>query len=545
VNVTRFSALTRHCFGRFFDRESLSPQGDMETNVAQTLALLAVPGMLTALWLLPFDVRGWMLVGARYFPVAYSMTVMGFVMVFEWDSLFPDARDYLILTPLPIRLSSLFAAKLAALAGFLALFVLDINALGTVLFPAVAGGESYGGAVLAHRVSVGAGALFMALSAAAIQGVLLLVLSGRMFRRVSAAVQCLLMAVLVMTLFLHFLVVANLRHLVVAHSSVLAWFPYFWFLGLYEWLSPATLDAWPLAELAPRALVAIAIAGGVFLLTFLAGYRRHARQAIAGTVLSPAGPGRLRAAAGALLNRTVLKSPLEQAAFHFITQTIARSLKHRLFLATYGGFGAALAVLSYTSGPLGSLTLPLTLSFFLVSGLRAAFNFPSELAANWVFQVSESERRSEYLAAMRKWIVVCGILPLFALLALVEFRLYHWLTALFHLSFGITLSLVLMQIMFFTFRKVPFTCSYFPGKANLVGLSVLYIYGFTTYSYTMAALEFSLARNPVGAVAFFALAAGVYTALGRYRERGVRIMNSLDYEDAPDPVVRTLNLHVS
>ena len=50
-----------------------------------------------------------------------------------------------------------------------------------------------------------------------------------------------------------------------------------------------------------------------------------------------------------------------------------------------------------------------------------------------------------------------------------------------------------MEIMFFGFRKVPFTCSHLPGKVNLVGLAVIYILGFTMYSSTMADLEAWLA----------------------------------------------------
>ena len=43
------------------------------------------------------------------------MVVMGFVMVFEWDALFPDRKDYLILTPLPLPANSIFVGKVLAL----------------------------------------------------------------------------------------------------------------------------------------------------------------------------------------------------------------------------------------------------------------------------------------------------------------------------------------------------------------------------------------------------------------------------------------------
>ena len=56
----------------------------------------------------------------------------------------------------------------------------------------------------------------------------------------------------------------------------------------------------------------------------------------------------------------------------------------------------------------GLLAVPLTLSFFAVSGLRAAFNLPAELRANWIFQICESEDSMPHMRAARKWIVADG-----------------------------------------------------------------------------------------------------------------------------------------
>jgi hypothetical protein len=139
-------------------------------------------------------------------------------------------------------------------------------------------------------------------------------------------------------------------------------------------------------------------------------------------------------------------------------------------------------VITLGSDSSGLLRLPLMLSFILVSGLRAAFNFPAELPANWAFQVSETGPLGDYLAATKKWTFICAVLPLFLLLAPVELAFFSWRGTLFHSVYGITLSLLLAEIMFFDFRKIPFTCAHLPGKVNLVGLGVMYILGFTAYS---------------------------------------------------------------
>jgi hypothetical protein len=138
-----------------------------------------------------------------------------------------------------------------------------------------------------------------------------------------------------------------------------------------------------------------------------------------------------------------------------------------------------------------SLELPFMLSFVLISGLRAAFNFPSELKANWAFQVSETSNVSAYVRGTRKWVALFAILPLFLLIAAID-------RSLFHFAFGVTASVLLMELLFLDFRKVPFTCSHFPGKVNLVFLSVIYVFGFTLYRSYLASLEIWLERTFLG-----------------------------------------------
>ena len=544
ANDTRpnpFPALVRHFFGRFFDTESISPQGDPQANVVQTLGILAAPSAFFVLLFRPLTLVGWDLVWVRYIFLGFSMVVMGFIMVFEWDALFPDRRDYQILTPMPLRLSTVFFAKALALGIFLSIFLVDINFFGVLFWPGVDGGKGFLSIAFSHITALVAGGLFSALAVAGIQGALITFLSGNLYRRVSVALQTLLFGVLVMLLVLTPLMGQMLHGLVKTHHPALFWFPGFWFIGLYERLRPATHDPTLLA-LGDWAVRALWISTAVVVLTYLPLYRRHARRMLETPAPSPAGPGPLRRLLAGVLDRGLLRTPVECAVFHFMGQTITRSMKHRLFLATYGGFGAALAVMTLGAGPSGLLRLPLTLSFVLVSGLLAAFNFPSELRANWGFQITETAHAAEYVAATRKWVVVCAVLPLFALLAPMEFICFPRPAALFHLCFGVALSVVLMEIMFFGFRKAPFTCAHLPGKVNLTALVFLYIFGFTMYSRVMAGVEAWLTARPPAAVAFVGGIALAWLIFTLWRGRAARTPVTLDYEDPAEPVVRTLGL---
>lgn len=349
------------------------------------------------------------------------------------------------------------------------------------------------------------------------------------------------MFALVMLLFLSPALAPMLRGLIRRHSPWLYCYPPYWFAGFYERLRPATKNA-DLLRLGGVALWALAGVTALFLLAYLPGYRRHARKVLEAPQPRASGPSRWQLAISRVLDRHILRDPIQIAVFHFMNQTISRSMKHRLFLATYAGCGAALAIFMFAVRQHGLLMLPLTLSFILISALRAAFNFPSELGANWAFQVSESQHARQSLRAVRKWIVVCALGPLMLAQAAMEFRFFAWTTALFHLAFGAVLALLLVEIMFLGFRKAPFTCSYFPGKINLVFLAVIYVLGFTTYSGTMGDLEEWLAGQPIYGAMFLLTAAAMWTILARWRDRQLDASSLLEYQDAGDPTIRTLEL---
>src|SRR5262245_64077587 len=68
----------------------------------------------------------------------------------------------------------------------------------------------------------------------------------------------------------------------------------------------------------------------------------------------------------------------------------------------------------------GLLEAPLILSFFVISGLRATFNIPYELGANWMFQITSGRDAEEYVRATRKWVLLRGILPVYLALLPLE-----------------------------------------------------------------------------------------------------------------------------
>ena len=103
---TPFRLLLEIFQNRFLENDT---EGVFDANVYQIIGAIATPGLLVALFVMPLfmdlairtpgpDVD-WRIRGIRLFFPAYSFAVTGFATLFEWDVLFPDRRDFLILAP--------------------------------------------------------------------------------------------------------------------------------------------------------------------------------------------------------------------------------------------------------------------------------------------------------------------------------------------------------------------------------------------------------------------------------------------------------------
>jgi hypothetical protein len=374
---------------------------------------------------------------------------------------------------------------------------------------------------------------------------------AKIFRPVATCAQTILLTAMTMFFLISPLIASEIRPMTSAYTDLARWVPAYWFSGLYELLRRAVRSQ-ALLHLGKIAVTALGSAIAVFALTHLPVYLRQTRKLIETPPTNPSGPGKIHAALNTAVDRLLLNNPVQEAVYHYIGQTIARSMKHRLFLAVYAGFGAALVVISVTPGSFAIVVyhiparaalmgVPVTLSFVLISGLRAAFSFPAEITANWAFRMAETNHTRQCLIAMRKWTVVCGVIPLFLLLTPFNLAFFPWPVALFQFFCGLTLSILLMEVMFFDFRKIPFTCGYFPSRNNLVWLIAIYVAGLILYSSTLANFEIWLVARPTDAAAFFCAAALVWLGFWKWHDREASQL-SLDYLGDDDPVIRTLGL---
>ena len=131
----QFSELARHFFNGFFDVEIIHPDAESKLGLGHILAVLAVPGLGMSAGLLFRRVDAPPLWLTQAFYLFYGMSMIGFVTVFQWDTLFLGRRDWVVLGALPIRTRTILAAKVAALLRYLGLFVLTVSGPTTLLLP--------------------------------------------------------------------------------------------------------------------------------------------------------------------------------------------------------------------------------------------------------------------------------------------------------------------------------------------------------------------------------------------------------------------------
>lgn len=339
--------------------------------------------------------------------------------------LFPDRRDFLVLTPFPVRLRELFGAKLAALGLFLLAATLAVNAVPVLLLPVFSAYVKQAKAagvlrlMLAQLVSTGAAALFGFFLVAAFQGLLINVTSPRVFRRISPWIQMCGMSVMVLSLMLFPVYSMVMRPVAQQHPDWLYYFPPYWFAGIYDQILPRPDPQF--VALGRFGWQALGAAIATFCITWRLGFRRHYRQTLeSGETAMPPASQR-----DGLTWTWLLRTPEERAIFYFSGTTIARSLKHRLFLATYLSVGVSFGLLVTVIMKGGKLSvsddglrsMPLLITFFVISGLRAAFQFPADLLANWTFRMAEdgwgetSRRATPKTSAGKRFAALSAGLP--------------------------------------------------------------------------------------------------------------------------------------
>jgi hypothetical protein len=531
---TRTQTLYHHFFRRFFDNDTVSVDGETQSTVVRVLAFIAVPALMFAFWLLPsypgVPPRSLRLIEAdRYFFVLYSFVVMGTITTFEWEMLFPDRADFLILLPMPLQSRELFLAKARALLTLLGLFFFAANIFGLILFPAVSTSShgNYFATFWPHFVAVTFAGAFAAFSMLAIQGLSLCLLPSSWYRFFATTIQLCAITLLVLLFLLYPLVDSRISLLLQNPPPLAGFLPPLWFLALYEHILGDASASSHLVSLGLWATPAVTL---VAIIAYPFAWARQKKRAIEGASQSN---GPARNILTPLLHRTILRHPQQRAIFHFISQTLFRSTRYQIYLTLYAGVGLALAlctILTFhtAAGSAGKASLILVLSsnglhtvlplllFWMIVGLRAAFSFPVDLRARWVFPINLLHTGlypGKAAHAARNWVLLSSIALTAVLLAfLLSLHWSYWSLFIQALA-GLAFCLLFNSVMFLGRTQIPFTRAGASGRSGLAFIFILYGALFPSLLFLTLVFEHNAEADPVFIVRLVLIALVLYAFL--------------------------------
>lgn len=540
----------------------------LDLGIGLVLTLLAMPGGFVSILLLnKYGTFLQWLRGAtnvdpllvalpdEYFFIVLSMTVTGAVAVWRWDAIFPDRRDYMNLVPLPISTRTIFFANLVAVLFLVGLVSFDVNAASCLLFPMVVGATQskflfFVKFAVVHAIGVLLASLFAFFAVFSVIGLLMAVLPPRTFRRCSAYFRGAVVVCLVALLCTSF-AVPQLLH----RASAPRWItliPSCWFLGLCQSLRGRAGPV--LTELSRLALPGLATAALVALCTYVIGYGRHFVR-IAEIADNPATAVNPRTwGIGILLDRLALRTPFQRAGFRFVGKTLLRSEAHRLVLTAVGGLALVLASQALMDAFDGgrslrravltpdALSIPFILSFLIIVGLRAVFEIPAELRANWIFQLMVDPDRQECESLARRVILILVLPWLLAISLPVYAYLEGWKAACLHTLLVMTWSILLTNIVLIRFRKIPFTCTLPLFKQHSFVTLLSGCFGFLIYAVSTPEFESSALAEPLRMLSLVPAALVLWCVPHYLGKKSTELERRLIFEESPTQTIEALRL---
>ncbi len=475
--------LAQHFFRRLFDNDVLDSDGETVTTVVRALSAAAIPGLMFAFYLQnSYPQRStWGRLEDQYFFVLFSFVTMAGVAIFEWEMLFPERLDFLVLAPLPLRPQQLLLGKALALGGFMGLFLIASNLFGIFMLPLVSKGVFWR-MVWAQGVAAGLAGVFAVSGVVGLGAVLLWILPPALFRRVLWLFQVFGTATLALLILVYARFGDGMAS-VLEHPGVAAQYvPPLWFLGMYQRLLHGPSAQAFAQQAAHRAWLAVGISVATAALLYPMAWIRMQRMAIQGEATRALRPVRWWAD----LQTHLSSGPTERAIFSFVGKTMSRNSRYQVYLAIYCGVGLALAA-SCSAGVAGAdnarhlvlssfglhAVLPLLL-FWAVAGLHTTFAVPQILPARWIFRVAGVDPQA-CVQATRRWVTGVGLLLIAVMEIVCGCLNWGWRPLLVQGVWGACFCVVLVESFFVAQKGAPFTRPRSPNKTNLPAVLTLYI----------------------------------------------------------------------
>jgi CubicO group peptidase (beta-lactamase class C family) len=373
------------------------------------------------------------------------------------------------------------------------------------------------------------------------QGLAAQLLPRRLFLRISSFLQLAAFCVFVIVYFLEPKVMTPGVIAARPNYWYIEWSPTYWFLGLLQQAtgSPA------LPALARRAWIGLAVSVLATAVAYSLAYLRTMKQIVEEPDIAPA--------LGGWKWLPPFGGAFETAIGHFSFRTLVRSRQQRLMVAFYLGIGFAATILlvkalisGFEEDPvrLGLLGSTLLVMGLWVAGTRVAFSLPVDLGANWIFRLMPVRNPGQCQAATRRAFYAVSVVPMCAGSAVLLFRIWPWQAVVQHVFVLALIGIVMVDLCQLGTQKLPFTCSYLPGKSNFHISFLLCCWFAIALAMKAARIELLALEDPasylsaIGVLSATALAARWWSLTV-----GKAAGDQVKFEESENPAVLALDLH--
>jgi len=254
-----------------------------------------------------------------------------------------------------------------------------------------------------------------------------------------------------------------------------------------------------------------------------------------------------------------LRNAMQRGIYHFISCSLLRTQRHRVYMAMYGGLGLALllactVLLRVSHGHLGLVVSPDGLraavpiaAFWTIAGLRTAFLSPTDRRGGWIFRVILGRPTSAQLGTTVRWILPCvlgltlGMVALINRVAPPELRGWNSLSCQVLVAVG--LCLLLTDALFLKVRTIPFTGEARAPATNLAFVLLQYFGFFPPLVLLWVGLEPWLEASVWHVVGMVAVIGAVHLALLRIHSKDAEYhANLIDLDEDEEEFPQRLGL---
>jgi hypothetical protein len=563
---TPFGTLFRLFLGRMFHGNSDGDDGQLDLGPGVIAILLAMPGLLVSL--LMFEKYGSLMhflngdlntfnaftetIADEYFFVVLSVVVTGIAALWRWDAIFLDRRDYTNLVPLPLSLTTIFAANFCAILAFATFLTVVVNAASSIFFPVAVMGSQTSIVFLlrfaaGHDVEILLASIFSFFSVFAIAGLLMSILPARLSRRISLLVRFLLGVVFLFLLATALTVPEFLEQSKPSAIKPIAELPPVSFLAIARAIwgyghEPAIHQMTAAAMIALAA--SILIASITYALSFRRSFIRIPETSDSGPLPRARILTRISIPFFAPLQKLFLSTPSQRAAFRFSIATLLRSEAHLQIFLAFAALGLVAAAESLNSPfglhslltgpqpPTEFLAVPFVLAFCFLAGIRFAFEMPADLRASWIFKLWIDRDSKDARPIARRVLYALTLSWLAPSTFFITLHFFGWQNAALHTAIFTASTILLAEILIANFRKIPFTCPYPQFESTSGLILVAYLFGFFAFTNYLPELEHWSLSDPIRILVFIPLLASGFFAIGVRRRQLLDMDKTLIFSES-------------